>query len=309
MGKGRRNKHPRNKSSPSVPAISNAVEHVMLEPRLLACLTVLGLGAGFGVGLMLAKVLTYTGFAIALACAALSIWIYVKPIREIARAVTSRTSYKGPPSLREIAISLGLTVALVITASSVLPISLSEPPNLHKAVAQLKLIEAAKLPESSPVRTIWAHFNNAGDLDATDFGGLATGRVTTQLLTSDQITTQLDAMEKALKIGDAAERSNLQTVLNRNQDQLVTLQDVTADQFADVLHLKRVPPTIEYTDAQWGDFMKGSTQLYLFYVANYRDESLKKGEHWRLRFCGYFVASTTFWHNCSTNSPQKISFN
>jgi hypothetical protein len=39
MGKGRRNKHHRNKPPPSAPAISNAVEHVILEPRLLACLT------------------------------------------------------------------------------------------------------------------------------------------------------------------------------------------------------------------------------------------------------------------------------
>ena len=75
MGKGRRNKHHRNKPPPSAPAISNAVEHVILEPRLLACLTVLGLGAGFGVGLMLAKVLSYTGYALASICAALAIWI------------------------------------------------------------------------------------------------------------------------------------------------------------------------------------------------------------------------------------------
>jgi hypothetical protein len=149
MGKGRRNKHHRNEPTPSAPAISNAVEHVMLEPRLLGCLTVLGLGAGFGVGLMLAKVLSYTGYAIALLCAALAIWIYAKPIREIVRAIKSRAAYKGPPSLRETAIASGLTLALVVIATIVLPISLSEPPNFHKAVAQLKLIEPVKLPESS----------------------------------------------------------------------------------------------------------------------------------------------------------------
>jgi hypothetical protein len=112
-------------------------------------------------------------------------------------------------------------------------------------------------------------------------------------------------MEKALKLSDPGE--NLLTVMNRTQDQIVTLQDVASDQWADALYRKRKPPLIEYTDTQWSDFLKGSTQLYVFYVATYRDDSLKQGELWRLRFCGYFVASTSFWHNCSTNSPQKIS--
>ena len=275
----------------------------MLEPRLLASLTVLGLGVGLGVGLMLAKVLTYAGYAISIFCAALSMWIYANPLKRVFRSITSRTAYKGPPTLREMIISFGLTVALVIVASIVLPISLAAPPNFHKAVVQTKPIENKKLPSTASVGSIWTTLANVGDLDATDFVYLMKGHIATAALSDEQARAELDAMENALGMISPSKKG----VLTKTQDALITVEDIPADKWSEMIGGKFKPATLEFTDAQWADFMKGVGVIYLFAVAKYRDEGLENNQIWRLRFCGYFIQATTFWHNCAKNAPEKIT--
>jgi hypothetical protein len=281
---------------------AGTVGHTMLAPGLAAVLAILGLGAGLGIALMLAKVLTYTGYAISLICAGLALWLYIKPLRDVAHSIKSRTAYQGPPSLREISIAIGLVLGVVVVASAVLPISLSEPLNIHKAFVQTKGIERVKIPADAAAGSIWARLNNGGDLDATDLVSLMKGHIANGMMTVQQASAELDAMEKMVSTAP----KEMKTVLTKAQDQIVTLQDIDAAKWQEAVSGKLKPPELEFSDTQWTDFLQGKTVIYLFLVARYRDDSLNKGDIWNLRFCGYFVSSTTFWHNCSKNTPEKI---
>jgi hypothetical protein len=160
-----------------------------------------------------------------------------------------------------------------------------------------------KLPAENPIGTIWTQLHNAGDLNAVDVAVVAKGHIASVEMTLDQASAELDAMEGGLDGIPASKKS----VLSRTQNAPITLEDFDSTRLDDYKSGKAKPSRLEFTDAQWDDFLHGKTLIYLFGVVTYRDEGLNKNEQWKPRFCGYFAQSTSFWHSCAKNAPEKIA--
>jgi hypothetical protein len=71
-------------------------DHVLLEPRALASVGLLGVGASIGLSLMLARVLVVAGFLIMTLVALSVFWIYAKGLRPAYLTLTKRLPYHGP---------------------------------------------------------------------------------------------------------------------------------------------------------------------------------------------------------------------
>jgi hypothetical protein len=286
-------------------ARSREPQHTLVQPRLVSAFGIIALGVGFGIGLMLARVFVILGYLISIACALLVVWLYFSPLRAAYRTITKRVPYKGP-SANELLIAIGMVVLLLIVSSSIFSVMIVDAPATNKAAVQLAGVSQYKVPANSSSSAINIQLHNAGALDAEDIVTLVKGSFRSSQMSSDEIREEIVAMDKAIADVDRKPRAKPQT-MRPTQDGIVTLQDIKPNQWTEALTGSLVVPVISVTDAQWAELLEGKHLIYVFFKVRYSDNILRKKGYWQSNFCGYFIGTTSFWHNCDTNQIDLIN--
>jgi hypothetical protein len=277
-------------------------EHTLATTRIGATIGLIALGGGLGVGLMLAKTLIVTGFLISLVCSLGVIWLYADHFRSAYRAVTGKAPYSGPPA-RELLIAVGMVIVLVTVSCSVFSAALVEEPTINKAQLEIATISQFKVPASATVGGIGLQLHNAGKLDATNVVLAVKGRFLDALMSKEEINLELEAMDRAVANADKKQLSS--STVTPTQNPLITLQDIAPDRWAHLAEGVEFP-VITITDAQWNEFLEGKHYIYVLLKARYGDESLHDKAYWHATFCGFYVGTTAFWHNCAANNIDKV---
>jgi hypothetical protein len=132
------------------------------------------------------------------------------------------------------------------------------------------------------------------------------GRFLDNLMSSEEIKTELDAMDSAVAKVDKLPRPG-QTVIRPAENPIITLQDIRPDQWGRLEKDAAQIQAITVTDAQWSEFLAGKHYIYILFKARYGDESLHDRAYWDQTFCGYYVGTTAFWHNCTANKIDRVT--
>ena len=132
--------------------------------------------------------------------------------------------------------------------------------------------------------------NNSGNLPALHTTIQVRGRIEDHELTQKEVQDELEKLKRQLVEADAATKSDVDVEVRVGQGGLVTLPGITAtdQEFQQVVPL-------------------GLKPFYVFWTANYDDEIRAGKSYWHAEFCGYFIATLNYWHNCSPNRIQLIS--
>ena len=103
-------------------------DHVLLQPRAVASVGVIGVGGSIGLGLVLSRVLIVLGLTITIASALCVFWIYWGALRSVYRAVTKRISYRGPNMLELAITNIAAVLLIGVALASFSIVIIQEPP-------------------------------------------------------------------------------------------------------------------------------------------------------------------------------------
>jgi hypothetical protein len=254
--------------------------HTLVEPRLVAAVSLVALGGGLGVALMLAHTLVLLGLLISLASAAGVIWIYFACVVEIYKALSKKTIYRGP-RIKEIAIAVAMVLVLV-PLSIDLYLSSARPDYLAKARLQYDHAFPVKDPRSS-AQWINIQVQNAGTLAATGAVVGAIGKTSSDALAPEIAKKEMDDLRVKVNATIPPE------------------ENTVSPNHAAILSL----PDLSVTDADLEAINQAKLVLNVFVVVTYEDEALDGRGYWVTEFCGYYILTLSYWHNCAL-SPERV---
>ena len=64
-------------------------------------------------------------------------------------------------------------------------------------------------------------------------------------------------------------------------------------------------PDLSATDTDLDAINQGKLVLNVFVVASYEDEALEGTGYWVTEFCGYYILTLSYWHNCAL-LPERV---
>lgn len=248
--------------------------HVLLNARVIAALGLVGLGGTLGLTLLTARILPLVGFGISTACAAGVIWMYAPHLRHAYSAIGKRTPYRGPAP-QELLIAPGAAVVLLLLSGWVLSIVLMKELPGGRATLEPGVPTFVKIPPDAGKGFINVQLANTGQLDAQDARILMIGRVSSVDLPLATLTKDLDVLAQAVEEADKSKSLlGLHAQIRPNSAAVITLEDVPADQWLKLASGlgSTTDSSIMLTDAQWTDFQRGQTAIYVMYAARYSDE-------------------------------------
>jgi hypothetical protein len=254
--------------------------HTLVEPRLVAAVGLVALGGGIGIALMLAHTLVLLGLVISLAAAGGVLWIYFAHIVEVYKALSKNTIYRGP-SIKEISVALAMVIVLVPLAID-LYLSRARPDNLARARLQYDRAFPVKDPRTSAQ---WVNFElkNSGTLAAKRAVVGAIGKLSSASFAVEAAKKEMDDLRaKVVETVPPAEN----TVLP-DHSAIITF------------------PNLSITDADIDAINQGKSALNVFVVATYEDEAFEGEGYWITEFCGYYILTLSYWHNC-TLVPERV---
>lgn len=273
-------------SNKQVPPRKVEPEHPLSGQRSSTALTFAGLGGTFGIGLMIGRVLAPVGLAISLLSAALIVWLYIKPFRLAYQALRTQGRFRG--NAQELFLAAGLVVLIVGLAVPVFIVVTAQEFNPNRARYTYETIVPVKEPGKS-VSYFNLSIKNAGTLSAnhqytTVAGKFAEGGA----ITDADIEVAYKELYSRLKTGRQFDHSTVQ--VQPSNSVVVTI------------------PGVLLSDQDWGRVTDGQALLYFFIAILYDDELLASaGYTWLFEQCGYYVLTTSYYHNCgSHNAITKI---
>jgi hypothetical protein len=280
-------------------------EHVLEQSRAVAAVGLISVVGGIGLALMLGRVLVPIGFAVALAGSLGVFWLYLNHLKSAYRAITKRIPYRGP-GVTELVVMNALAVLMMGISIAVFSIvSIQEPPS-GRALLEFAVIERSKLPANATTAVLNIQIKNSGTLDAERVRVLVTGHVRSSEIGPEQLTEELSALEKALDYVDRARSLPYQSQMSPSRAALISLQDFDFIQWAEYFVKKKpFPGAIQMSDDDWRNFEQGKLMIYVLYTIRYEDEG-HPNSYWAGSHCGYFVATTGFWHNCGANRIDLV---
>jgi hypothetical protein len=264
--------------------------HTLLEPRVLAAVGILGLGGSIGLSLLLAVQFALVGLLLSLASVAGVMWIYSGEFREVYSALIGRRAYAGAANIIEIL--LIFTLAIVITTLS-LSLYFS-PPTTNNPSIRSRLEFDSVEPVKYPNRTYTvfnAQIKNEGPLTASESIISTGGLISKRLLSPDE---ERAAMNKLISDIQQVPKIKRQGEIQPTQLSILTIPDINT----------RSNAALEADDSQIAEISSGKLMLYVFVVSEYSDEG-RNNANWRLEFCGYFLTTYAYWHNCAW--PSRVS--
>jgi hypothetical protein len=276
--------------------------HFLITTKATATAGLLGLGGGIGLALMTAKILPYIGCAVAVACAASVFWIYAKNLRAAYRAVANRIPYKGPPP-RELLISNGAAIFLIVLSLWVLSAVIINAPPAGRAVLEAGIPEYVKIPSTATSGFLNVTFRNTGTLDAQNARILVSGRVAAKDIPSEILQKEMDSLADALRKFRAANiKAGLHPQIRTGSGAVITLESVTGDQWVSMAEgQKPSVGAISVSDDQWAAFQRGELAIYVLYVATYEDDGHAPPLYWHSSHCSFVRGAVNFSHNCADN--------
>ena len=255
--------------------------HPLVEPRLVAAVGLIALGGGLGVGLMLAHTLILLGLLLCLASAASVVWIYFRHLLRMYKSLSNKSVYSGP-SVKEISVAV-IMVIVIVPLAFYLYFSAERPDYLARARLQFDSAAPFKDPNSSN-QWINVQMRNTGSLAGTGVLIRAEGKLTdSAAVSSEYERTEMDRLRDEIR------------KLPTPNNQEVQPSNTTIWTLLNVL----------LTDADLSNINSAKRALYVFVVANYEDEAIEGKGYWVMEFCGYFIATFSFWHTCPLE-PNRI---
>jgi hypothetical protein len=254
--------------------------HTLVEPRLVAAVGLVALGGGIGIALMLAHTLVFLGFVISLTAAGGVIWIYSAHLVEVYKALSSNTIYRGP-NIKEISVALAMVLVFVPLAVY-LYFAHARPDYLARGRLQYDHAFPVKDPRTSEQ---WVNFElkNSGTLAATRAVVGAIGKLSSATLAAEAAKKEMDDLRAEVFASTPPKES---TILPHHSA-VITF------------------PNLSITDADIDAINQGKSTLNVFIVTTYEDEALEGEGYWVTEFCGYYILTLSYWHNC-TLVPERV---
>lgn len=259
--------------------------HTLLEPRVGAAISLLALGSGIGISLILAQKLALAGLALSLASVGGVIWIYYRKFFQVYRSLTERRAYGGTDG-RELLLIFAL---LVVDATLSISLYFSPPDTTNPSIrSNLEINAVSPIKYPNDIKTDFnVEIKNVGNLSATKAITRTRGMLARHVLSAEEESMEMNKLISAMQ---RVPKANRQGEIRVGQSTIITIPDPTNEGTA-----------LQATDSDLADINSGKLLLYVFVTAEYSDE-YRNNEDWRLEYCGYFVTTYAYWHNCAWQS-------
>jgi hypothetical protein len=259
--------------------------HTLLEPRVVAAVGLIALGISIGMGLILAQKFALVGLVLWLTSVGGVIWIYYSKFFQVYRSLTERRAYSGTDG-REL---LLIFVLLIVDTTLSFSLYFSPPDTTNPSIRSSLAVDSVSPVKYPNVKN--TEFNvdikNVGNLAATkaitETGGMLAGHV----LSAEEERTEMNKLISAMQ---RVPKRNREGEIQVGQSSIITIPDPKNERIG-----------LQATDGNLADINGGKLLLYVFVVAEYSDE-YRNNEDWRLEYCGYFVTTYAYWHNCGWRS-------
>lgn len=259
--------------------------HTLLEPRVGAAISLLALGSGIGISLILAQKLALVGLALSLASVGGVIWIYYSKFFQVYRSLTERRVYSGTDG-RELLLIFAL---LIVDATLSFSLYFSPPDTTNPSIRsnlEVNAVSPVKYPNETET-DFNVEIKNVGNLAATNAIIRTGGMLANHVLSAEEERTE---MNKLISDMQRIPKLNRHGEIQVGHSSIITIPDP-----------KNEGAALQATDGNLADINSGKLLLYVFVTSEYSDE-YRHNEDWRQEYCGYFVATYAYWHNCAWQS-------